>query len=321
LGASWVVFEIFITRGSFYNEVKPVLGTAQLAADVVHGQNTATRPSNQLEKHMLTSQKTHRAPLDLEPLNWPWSGIAQGAADTLNALPYPRHYLIMADDTAQSTDDPKHWECLTEDETWTGITHRACSAVQARDGGTRRTCAQSLVFVLGPKDTGPVFVWGLDIARQALNKLSAAFPELAFELQGIQPRLVDLQAWVHDCADHPHLGNEWAHGQTSPLFMVQLVAFMRGATVCAWLGECTHSIPPEGGDLLARACAVLRREMEATHQTLIFGPVALLQRRLKLSYAKTLALVEQLQAHGVLSPVVQMPILAQSKEVTHGDAA
>ena len=61
--------------------------------------------------------------------------------------------------------------------------------------------------------------------------------------------------------------------------------------------------------------------MEAAHQTLIFGPVSLIQRRLRLGYAKTLALVAQLQDLGVISPVVQMPILAQSKEVTHGDAA
>ena len=270
---------------------------------------------------MLTSQNAHCAPLDREPLNWNWSGITQDAADSLNALPHPRHYLILADDTAQSADGPRHWVCLTEDGFWTGITHRACSALQARDGGTRRTCAQSLVSALGPKDTGPVFVWGLDAACQALNRLSAALPELASDLQGIQPRLVDVQAWVHACADHPHPGNEWAHGQTSPLFMVQLVAFMRGATVCAWLADGPHSSPQEGDDLLARACAVLRHEVEAAHQTLIFGPVSLIQRRLRLGYGKTLALVAQLQDLGVISPVVQMPILAQGKEVTHGHAA
>ena len=238
----------------------------------------------------------------------------------MKALPHPRHYLILADDTAQSADGPRHWVCLTEDGFWTGITHRACSALQARDGGTRRTCAQSLVSALGPKDTGLVFVWGLDAACQALNRLSAALPELAADLQGIQPRLVDVQALVHTCADHPHLDNEWADGQTSPLFMVQLVAFMRGASVCAWLGECTRSSPQEGDDLLARACAVLRHEVEAAHQTLIFGPVSLIQRRLRLGYAKTLALVAQLQDLGAISPVVQMPILAQGKEVTNGDA-
>ena len=131
--------------------------------------------------------------------------------------------------------------------------------------------------------------------------------------QGIQPRLVDVQAWVHDCAAYPHLGNAWADGQTSPLFMVQLVAFMRGASVCAWLADGPHSSPPEGGDLLARACAVLRHEVEAAHQTLIFGPVSLIQRRLRLGYGKTLALVAQLQDLGVISPVVQIPILAQGK--------
>lgn len=269
---------------------------------------------------MLTSQNAHRPPLDREPLNWNWSGITQDAADSLNALPHPRHYLILADDTAQSTDGSRHWVCLTEDGFWTGITHRACSAVQARDGGTRRTCAQSLVSALGPKDTGPIFVWGLDAACQALNRLSAALPELASDLQGIQPRLVDVQAWVLACADHPHLGNEWAHGQTSPLFMVQLVAFMRGATVCAWLADGPHSSPQECDDLLARACAVLRHEVDLAHQTLIFGPVSLIQRRLRLGYGKTLALVAQLQDLGVISPVVQMPILAQGKEVTNRDA-
>ena len=103
--------------------------------------------------------------------------------------------------------------------------------------------------------------------------------------------------------------------------MVQLVAFMKGATVCAWLTDGPHSSQKEEGDLLARACVALRGEMEAAHQTLIFCPVSLIQRRLRLGYAKTLALVAQLQDLGVISPVVQMPILAQSKEVTHGDAA
>jgi DNA segregation ATPase FtsK/SpoIIIE-like protein len=46
---------------------------------------------------------------------------------------------------------------------------------------------------------------------------------------------------------------------------------------------------------------------------LIFGPVSLIQRRLRLGYGKTLALVTQLQDLGVISPVVQMPILAQGK--------
>ena len=112
------------------------------------------------------------------------------------------------------------------------------------------------------------------------------------------------EAAVGVCASQPVGSNSpalpWAHGP-----------------VCAWLGDLPAEHASTQAERVLSACAVLSKESEATGSHLILGPVQLLQRRLKLGYTLTLALIQQLQALGVLSPGVQMPDLDCK---TEGDA-
>ena len=68
--------------------------------------------------------------------------------------------------------------------------------------------------------------------------------------------------------------------------------------------DCDVHLAPEDS-LLAQACDVLRLESEQSQSNLIPDPVSLLQRRLKLGYATTLALREQLEHLGSLAPLKQ----------------
>lgn len=66
--------------------------------------------------------------------------------------------------------------------------------------------------------------------------------------------------------------------------------------------NCDVHLEPEDR-LLAQACEVLRLACEQSQSNLIPYPVSLLQRRLKLGYAATLALSQQLEQLGALTPV------------------
>lgn len=86
--------------------------------------------------------------------------------------------------------------------------------------------------------------------------------------------------------------------------MVRLAWFLQGRGMRTLLGR----LPPHAGSeedaLLYSAEAVLRAYCQKANANLLPVSISLLQRRLKTSYSQTLALIQQLQDRGILSPEV-----------------
>jgi len=253
-----------------------------------------------------------RVPFDREPLNWHWFGIRQVTVDALNALHYPHSYLILADDTSQNSAGLRHWVCLTDEGLSTSIARCHCADAPTPGETSRRKCAYALFAILGHHVNGSVFVWGLSSSRQVLHKLCSHAPELAVELQMVIPCLIDVQSLVNAHVQFPDRVSDWAQGQTHPLFLQRLVDFIAGTPLCAWLPLSPVAALSAGGDWFSRVCVALYDRRDEVFPTLIFAPTAVLQRHLKWGFGRTQTLVEQLQAQGVLSSLVELPRLAHN---------
>lgn len=94
------------------------------------------------------------------------------------------------------------------------------------------------------------------------------------------------------------------------LAMVRLAWFLEGFPIRVLMGSLPQTVALGADALLVDAEAVLRTHCQQANTQLIVLPVSLLQRRLKTGYAKTLAIVQQLQDCGVLSPLIHPPMAA-----------
>lgn len=139
--------------------------------------------------------------------------LSPGAAETLNALPWPRHYLDFETvsfavpiwtGTRPYQALPFQWSCHTESEDGS-LSHREWLA--ENDGPPMRTCAETLLEALGGE--GPVFVY-TSYERGVLTELAAMFADLAPALERLAGRLFDLHPLTKSSYYHPEMRGSWS---------------------------------------------------------------------------------------------------------------
>lgn len=149
-----------------------------------------------------------------------WQAIRDGAAvldpaakEKLQGLAYPRYYvdfesiqyaMPIFNGTKPHQQITFQWSCHIEDANG-HIDHQYFLADSPHD--PRRQFSETLISALG--NTGPVFVYSA-FEKTQLRNLSAAFPDLAENLQGIIDRLVDLYTDAKNYYYHPAMKKSWS---------------------------------------------------------------------------------------------------------------
>ena len=129
-------------------------------------------------------------------------------ADTLRALPHPRHYLDF--ETTQFVVPiwagthpyeqlPFQWSCHSEVADGT-LRHQ--EFLDTSGGPPMRRCAQALIAALG--QTGPILTYSA-FERTVINRLAARFPDLRETLHALTHRIVDLLPLVRAHYYHPDM--------------------------------------------------------------------------------------------------------------------
>jgi len=104
---------------------------------------------------------------------------------------------------------PFQWVCDVEPEPGQVQRH---AFLADKDGDPRRAFAQSLLEVLGCEElsSGPIFAYNAGFERNRLRELASLFADLAFALDSLQPRIVDLFQLGRAHYYHPRMCGSWS---------------------------------------------------------------------------------------------------------------
>ena len=137
-----------------------------------------------------------------------------GAANTLNALPFPRYYLdfeciqfaipVWAG-TRPYDQLPFQWSCHIE-PAGQSLEHRAF--LDASGSDPRRAFAESLVAVCGGE--GPIIVYNQAFEKRIIRELAETFADLRAALLALNERIVDLLPIVKRNYYHPDMQGSWS---------------------------------------------------------------------------------------------------------------
>ena len=156
------------------------------------------------ETHLKVRRITIAGHAELEP----------EAAETLNALDYPRYYLDFEtmkfavpiwDGTKPNQQHPFQWSCHVQQEDGT-TAHEEFLDVSGND--PRRQFAETLIDACGTQ--GPVIVYNQTFEKGIIKTLAELYEDLSNQLLAINERVFDLLPVMKHYYYHPDMKGSWS---------------------------------------------------------------------------------------------------------------